>query len=70
MDIRASVPGPHARGERIEAYYSIAAGAKALSYWWYTPAGEYYGCGGDDPASRALWKELGLVGRNCVRLSR
>ncbi len=53
---------PTPEEKRIEAYYAMAAGAKALSYWWYTPAGEYFGCGGTDPASRALWKELGLVG--------
>lgn len=63
LDI-ASFPyrAPTPEEKRIEAYYAMAAGAKALSYWWYTPAGEYYGCGGNDPASKALWKELGLVG--------
>jgi len=53
---------PTPEEKRIEVYYALAAGAKALSYWWYTPFGEYYGCGGSDRASRVLWKELGLIG--------
>ena len=63
LDI-ASFPyrAPTPEEKRIEAYYAIAAGGKALSYWWYTPYGEYYGLGGGDPASKALWTELGLVG--------
>jgi hypothetical protein len=63
MDIQGCpFRAPTPEEKRIEAYYAIAAGAKALSYWWYTPFGEYYGCGGDDAASKALWKEIGLVG--------
>ncbi len=54
--------GPTPVEKRVEVYYALAAGAKALSYWWYTPFGEYYGCGGSDPAMRALWKEIGLLG--------
>ena len=54
--------GPTPEEKRIEVYYSLAAGAKALSFWWYTPFGEYYGCGGSDKDMRALWKEIGLVG--------
>ncbi|MGQ9651741.1 MAG: hypothetical protein ACUVXJ_16680 [Phycisphaerae bacterium] len=54
--------GPTPQEKRIEVYYSLAAGAKALSFWWYTPFGEYYGCGGSDKDMRALWKEIGLVG--------
>lgn len=54
--------GPTPEEKRIEVYYSLAAGAKALSFWWYTPFGEYYGCGGSDKDMRALWKEIGLLG--------
>lgn len=54
--------GPTPEEKRIEVYYALAAGAKALSYWWYTPFGEYYGCGGGDKEMKALWKELGLLG--------
>ncbi|HSW46418.1 MAG TPA: hypothetical protein VLM89_12690 [Phycisphaerae bacterium] len=54
--------GPTPEEKRIEVYYALAAGAKALSYWWYTPFGEWYGCGGDTKEMKALWKEIGLVG--------
>jgi hypothetical protein len=48
--------------KRIEAYYALAAGAKGLSYWWYTPTGgKSVGVGSDDPAARALWREIGLI---------
>ena len=49
--------------KRIEVYYALAAGAKGVSYWWYTPAkGKYYGCGGKDPDMMALMTEIGLLG--------
>jgi hypothetical protein len=48
--------------KRIEVYYSLAAGAKGISYWWYTPSGTYYGCGASDPQAVALWTEIGLLG--------
>lgn len=54
--------GPTPEEKRIEVYYGIAAGAKAFSYWWYTPFDRYHGCGADDPESVALWTEIGLVG--------
>lgn len=44
--------------KRIEFYYSLAAGAKGISYWWFTPYGEYYGCGSGEPPARAMMKEL------------
>ena len=53
---------PTPEEKRISIYYAMAAGAKALSYWWYTPFGEFYGCGGGDKDMKALWKEIGLVG--------
>lgn len=48
--------------KRVEAYYALAAGAKGISYWWYTPIGRCYGCGAQDPQAAALWREIGLVG--------
>lgn len=52
--------------KRIEVYYALAAGAKGLSYWWYTPitpnAVGSCGCGADDPGAKALWREIGLLG--------
>jgi len=48
--------------KRIEAMYAVAAGAKALSYWWFTPYGEFHGCGSDSPEGRRLWTEIGLIG--------
>lgn len=56
--------------KRVEVFYALAAGAKGLSYWWYTPAdkGEKaaYGVGAavqdGDPAAAALYREIGLLG--------
>jgi hypothetical protein len=53
---------PTPEEKRIEVYYSLAAGAKQISYWWYTPDTRYYGTGGDAPETRALWREIGLLG--------
>ncbi len=48
--------------KQVEAFYALAAGATAFSYWWYTPYGEFYGCGGSSPDAKALWREIGLLG--------
>jgi len=56
--------------KRIEVFYALGAGAKGLSYWWYTPAdkGEKsaYGVGAavqnGDAAAAALYREIGLIG--------
>lgn len=53
--------------KRIEVYYAVAAGAKGLSYWWYTPGKPAYGLGAatanpPDPDAQALWREIGLIG--------
>jgi hypothetical protein len=53
---------PTPEEKRIEVFYALASGARRLSYWWYTPYGDLPGCGLDDPAARALWTEIGLVG--------
>lgn len=47
---------------RIEVAYAISAGAKALSYWWYSPDAVCHGCGSGEPEAEALWKEIGLLG--------
>ncbi|MHC4442873.1 MAG: hypothetical protein ACYTF1_08530 [Planctomycetota bacterium] len=48
--------------KRIEVYYALAAGAKGISYWWYTPVGEFHGCGTSDPKGVAMYREIGLLG--------
>lgn len=53
--------------KRIEVYYALAAGAKGLSYWWYSPVVPAYGVGAatsdkPDPEAAALWREMGLLG--------
>jgi len=53
---------PTPEEKRMEVYYAIAAGAKGLSYWWFSPDKYCRGCGEDDPDARALWKEIGLLG--------
>lgn len=54
---------PTPEEKRIEVYYALAAGAKGLSYWWFTPAGgPSQGVGAEDPQAAALWREIGLLG--------
>ena len=48
--------------KRVEVYYSLAAGAKGFSYWWYTPNPVFDGCGSSAPGAKALWREIGLLG--------
>jgi len=43
-------------------YYSLAAGAKGLAYWWYLTDFEFNGLGAGTPGALALWKEIGLLG--------
>ncbi len=59
---RTPYRAPTPEEKRIEVYYALATGAKQLSYWWYTPYGEYYGVGGDAPEMVDLWTEIGLLG--------
>ena len=54
--------GPTPPEKRIEAFYAIAAGAKGLSYWWYSPSKPAVGLGAAEPGARALWREVGLIG--------
>lgn len=53
---------PTPEEKRIEVYYAIAGGAKGISYWWFSPDKECVGCGVDESAARALWREIGLLG--------
>ncbi len=53
---------PTPEEKRVELYYALAAGAKQISFWWYSPDTRYYGVGGDAPEMKALWREIGLVG--------
>lgn len=44
--------------KRLEFYLALAAGAKGISYWWFTPYGEYKGCGSDEPEADKMLAEL------------
>lgn len=46
----------------IELFYALGGGAKGFSYWWYTPYGEFHGCGAGDDDAVALWRQIGLLG--------
>lgn len=59
-DYQGRFPTPEEK--RIEVYYALAAGAKGISYWWFSPDAECVGCGVDEPAAMALWKEIGILG--------
>lgn len=53
--------------KRIEVYYSLAAGVKLISYWWFSSVGVNTTgfCGiadANEPGSAALWREMGLLG--------
>lgn len=47
--------------KRLEFYFALAAGAKGISYWWFTPYGECRGCGSDDDGAKAMMKELKVL---------
>lgn len=53
---------PTPEEKRVEVYYALAAGAKGLSYWWYSPYGDCPGVGGDYPGMAQLLNEIGLLG--------
>ena len=53
---------PTRREKRVEVYYALAAGAKGLSYWWYSPYGDCPGVGGDYPGMPDLLNEIGILG--------
>jgi hypothetical protein len=59
---RYSTPAEH----RIQAYYVLAGGATQLAHWWFTPKAATdvasAGCGTDEPAAAAIWREIGLIG--------
>ena len=49
---------PTPEEKRVEFYMALGAGAKGISYWWFTPYGECYGCGSGEPEAKALMREL------------
>jgi len=62
---------PTPEEKRIEVYYALAAGAKGISYWWYTPSKgskgtTAYGVGAasadSDTGAGSLMREIGLMG--------
>ena len=53
---------PTPEEECLQMHYAIAAGAKSISHWWFSPDTYCRGTGADDPAARALWNEIGLLG--------
>ncbi len=46
----------------VELFYALGAGTKSFSYWWYTPSGEFKGCGAPEKEAVALWRQIGLLG--------
>lgn len=52
--------GPTPEEKRVEVYYSLAAGAKQISYWWYCQFDRYRGVG--HKQQEPLWTEIGLLG--------
>ena len=46
----------------VELFYALGAGTKIFSYWWYTPYGEFHGCGAAVAEAVALWRQIGLLG--------
>jgi len=47
--------------KRIEFYYALSAGAKGISYWWFTPYGKCHGCGSEEPEAKAMMREMALL---------
>ncbi len=62
-------PFPTPQAKRIEVYYSLAGGAKGISYWWFKPGYPSNGLGALTPAALALWKEMGLFGNEIKTVS-
>lgn len=46
----------------LELFYALGAGATGFSYWWYTPYGQFHGCGARDKEAVALWRQIGRLG--------
>ena len=46
----------------VELFYALGAGATGFSYWWYTPYGQFHGCGARDKEAVALWRQIGRLG--------
>ncbi|HNT35918.1 MAG TPA: hypothetical protein PKH07_13085, partial [bacterium] len=48
--------------KRVEVYYALGGGTKGFSYWWYTPYGNFHGCGSSDPSGVSLYNEIARLG--------
>ncbi len=56
-------PFPTREAKRIEVYYSLAAGAKGMGYWWFPRGYPSNGLAAQNrPGAPELWEELGLLG--------
>ncbi|MEA3403680.1 MAG: hypothetical protein U9R79_20725 [Armatimonadota bacterium] len=55
--------------KRIEFYHSVAAGARGISYWWFTPYGRYVGCGARDPGAYAMMQELARLNAEALAVA-
>ena len=66
LNTNRTFPFPTPESKRIEVYYALAAGAKGLSYWWFTPGSfpgtPSDGLGDGSAGALALWQEIGLIG--------
>lgn len=55
--------------KRIEFYYSLAAGACGISYWWFTPYGTHHGCGSAEPSAHAMLQAMARLNAEARVLS-
>ncbi len=55
--------------KRVEFYHALAAGARAISYWWFTPYGRHVGCGARDPDAFAMMQEFARLNRDALSVA-
>jgi hypothetical protein len=55
--------------KRIEFYMALAAGAKGISYWWWTPYGQCFGAGSREPAAVAMMNEIATLNAEAQAVS-
>lgn len=49
---------PTPEENRMQFYLALGAGAKGISYWWFTPYDECYGVGADVAEAKALLRNM------------
>lgn len=49
---------PTPEENRMQFYLALGAGAKGISYWWFTPYDECYGVGADVSEAKALLRNM------------